>query len=160
MDKARSILQDNYVDSMNVFSRSLLEILDGYYLEALRWFCSGLAYNIHFPSVALADIDRTPNDSRFGVSMGSPEEVSEYLAYNKTWRIASAQGFLRRAIQCKPIAERIAKALSLDSQLAERNNPDVSDRPEIINERYAIFDGKDIAAFMPELRECFLTILR
>ncbi|MDZ4850128.1 MAG: hypothetical protein SGI77_12655 [Pirellulaceae bacterium] len=157
--KARSILQDNYVDSMNVFSRSLLEILDGYYLEALRWFCRGLAYNIHFPSVALADIDRTPNDSRVGVSMGSPDEVSEYLAYNKTWRIASAQGFLRRAIQCKPIAERIAKALSLDTQLAERNNPDISDRSTLIDERYAIFNDKDIAAFMPELRECFLTFL-
>lgn len=158
-NKARSVLQDKDVDSMNAFSRSLIEILDGYYLEALRWLCRGLAYNIHFASVALAGSDRPANDSQFGVAMGSPEEVSEYLAYNKTWGLASAKEFLQRAVQCKPIAERIAKALSLDSQLAERDNPAASDRSKLINERYAIFNDDDIAAIMPELRECFLTFL-
>jgi len=161
--KARSVLQDIEVDSMNAFSRCLVEILDGYYLEALRWFCRGLAYNIHFPSVALAEMSRPTDDSHFGIAMGSPEEVSEYLAYNKTWRMASAQEFLRRAVQCKPIAERITKALDLDAQLAKTNklaktnNPQTGDRTKLIDQRYSLFNGKDIAVLMPELREHFLT---
>ena len=94
------------------------------------------------------------NWHEFISSNPSPEEAAEYLSYNPVWKQTAAQTFLRRILVAKPLAERIAMALTIKEQLERRdNNANAIDRPSLIEKSMKIFDEEGIREMMRELRD-------
>ena len=104
---------------MNLFTRCLLEIQDGRRIEAVRWLCRGLAYNLHIPKLVLSGKPMTPTEER-NVVVGSEIEAAEYLRQNKAWTRQQPREFLQRVVAVPPLASRLHRALNLKSALDSR----------------------------------------
>ena len=151
--KARAALEQHGADGMNLFTRCLLEIQDGHRIEAVRWLCRGLAYNLHVPELVLAEKPLDPTEER-NVIVGSETEAAEYLHQNKAWMRKQQREFLQRALDVPSLANRLQRASELKSALDARDKLPVGDeRTVMVNELYTLFDDTNIPHILEECRD-------
>jgi len=152
--KARAALEQHGADGMNLFTRCLLEILDGHRIEAVRWLCRGLAYNLHFPELVLSEKPFVPPNERRNVIIGSQIEAAEYLHENKSWTRKQPREFLQRVVAVPLLASRLSHALKLKSALDSRDKMPMGDeRTSVVEELFSIFDDDSIPTILEECRD-------
>jgi tetratricopeptide (TPR) repeat protein len=152
--KARAALERHGADGMNFYTRCLLEIQDGRRLEAVRWLCRGLSYNLHLPEIVLAGKMEPRSDDAWGVAMGSKQEASEYLEVNRAWLGKKSRDFLRRLMSASPFVRRLERAMELKAALDSDNALTPGDeRYAKVTELFAIFDEDEIPKILDECRD-------
>ena len=143
--KAKEYMDAHGADGMNVFTRCLVEVLEGHFDEAIRWLCQGLCYNVHFPSIATGRDKQPLQKDSYGLVLGSREEASDYLKYNPTWNQPLTQSFLRKVLDAAPIANRIRQVIQLHSEIASHKGADQStERVRLGEESFRVFDQQSI----------------
>jgi tetratricopeptide (TPR) repeat protein len=149
--KARAALEKHGADGTNLYTRCLIEILDGRRREAVRWLCRGLSYNLYIPEIVLSQIQETSESQRYGVAMGSRDEAIEYVRETAPWRREEAQEFLRRLLSVEPFAQRLKRALELKDALDSRDELPLGElRSAKANELYGIFTDQNIPKILEE----------
>lgn len=148
--KARAVLEQHGADGMNVFTRCLLEVEDGHRLEALRWLCRGLSYNLHVPALVLAGKIEPLSDEALGVAMGSEYEATQYVLTNDRWLRKTSREFLSRLMAAKPFVRRLDRAFEIQAAL-DRDSFSPG-RAAKVDELYAIFDEDHIPKILEECR--------
>ncbi len=152
-EKAREVLEQHGADGMNLFTRCLIEIQDGHRLEALRWLCRGLSYNLFFPELVLSNEKGGTRDIGQGIVMGSKDEAAEYLGENQGWQQERCREFLCRVTSVKPFAARLKRALELKASLDLANQLPAGDkRSRNVSELFRIFGDKEIPKILEDCR--------
>ena len=151
--KARAALEQHGADGMNMFTWCLLEIQDGRRIEAVRWLCRGLAYNLHVPGLVLSRNKLVPVEDST-VAVGSETEAAEYLHQNKAWTRKQPREFLQRALAIPALHTRFNRALALRSALDSRDGvPAADERSTMVEELFALFDDENIPHILEECRK-------
>ncbi|TWU43302.1 Tetratricopeptide repeat protein [Novipirellula aureliae] len=149
--KARASLEKHGADGTNLYTRCLIEILDGRRREAVRWLCRGLSYNLYVPEIVLLRTEETSESQRYGVVIGSRDEAIEYVQETEGWHREETQEFLRRLLAVETFAWRLERALELKVALDSRDElPPGELRSATANELYGIFTDQDIPKILEE----------
>jgi len=152
--KARVALEQHGADGMNLFTRCLIEIQDGHRVEAVRWLCRGLAYNLHVPELVLSQKQVAAPEEERHVVVGSKSEAAEYLHQNKSWTRKQPREFLQRVISLPSFSSRIERALELKSALDSRDKlPPGEQRSAVVNELFSLFEDNNIPKILDECRK-------
>ena len=151
--KARAALEQHGADGMNLFTRCLLEIQDGHRIEAVRWLCRGLAYNLHVPELVLSKKPITPCEERT-IGVGSQMEAADYLLQNRAWTRKQPREFLQSVIARPSFANRLNRAIELKSALDSRDKLPVGDeRSATVEELFTLFDDEAVPRILEECRD-------
>ncbi len=151
--KARAALEQHGADGMNLFTRCLLEIQDGHRIEAVRWLCRGLAYNLHVPELVLSGKRLAPPEEKH-VIVGSEIEAAEYLDQNKAWTRKQPREFLKAVVAVPSLANRLRRAIELKSALDSRDKLPVGDkRSATVEELFTLFDDEAVPRILEECRD-------
>lgn len=153
-ERAKAVLEQHGADGMNLFTRSLLEIQQGHDIEAVRWFCRGLSYNLHLPQLVLSDLPLPSKVLARYVTMGSDTEAADYLHSHKEWLKPRPREFLSRIMAMSMLASRWQRAFELKSLLDSRDGmPIGNQRSQLVNELFDIFEDKHIPQILEECRK-------
>ncbi len=137
--KAKEALDRTDVDGMNLYTRCLLEIVEGRSVEALRWMCRGLSHNRHFPGLVLDERPQPGRDEAAShVTMGGADEARDYLRrLSRHWRKAAPRRFLTRVLSAAELKDRLRRAQELEDSL--EGLPVGDRRSRIVDELFSTF---------------------
>ena len=151
--KARAVLKQHGADGMNLYTQCLLEVQDGHLVEAVRWLCRGLSYNLHLPAMVLSGKMEPRSDEPRDVAMGGKYEATQYLHMNDGWLRKESRDFLSRLMAAEPFVGRLDRAFEIQAVLDSRDSlPSGEVRSAKVDEFYAIFDEDHIPKILEECR--------